>query len=305
MATKVETNTWDELADSGRGTVNFNEPSFEKQFLAIGYLDHDAIIAQCETKLDKFITINGVTLFLHEYKVEPRDARADGPLWIVTASYRYTVDYFEMSFDNSGAHAKIFQALDHGTYYDLWTGLPWDPAGVTGQIQPDFGGMIGVNNNTVAGVDVPIAHFDFTILIRSKLKSLPSSYVMTVSRLVGCTNDRPLVLNWQGQIYNFDVEELLFKGMPGKQVSNGDLELTMKFSWEESFAASDDLKAGNYTGIVKKGQRYLWIFCEQGIIAGRSVPRPSVGVVNQVFKPDDLSQIGIFGPGLGTAGEFE
>ncbi|HZZ77178.1 MAG TPA: hypothetical protein VFE62_01585 [Gemmataceae bacterium] len=220
---------WQELTVSGKGTVNFNLPTFTKAFATYGWTSESDAVGRAETYFasNPTINVNGVVLFLYDYQVEP----TDGLLWIVTATYKFQVDYFELSFDTSGGTRKIYHALDEGSYYSC-TGLgsPTDrtPAG---QGFVSFNRLIGVSGDQVEGCETPLPDkFDFTVLVRSKFSTMPSGWIDKVRRLTGHTNDAPLTISWKDQDFDFDTEELLFLGMPGKMTSDDDLELTWKFS---------------------------------------------------------------------------
>jgi hypothetical protein len=220
---------WQELDDSGSGTINFSAPSFEKKWATYGWGNESDAVAYAKTRIPTSITVSGIQLFFNEYKIEP--ASEDGLLWIVTATYKFQIAFTEMSFDTSGNTGKIQQALDVGDYYNCdGTG---DPEDLTpeGQGVPSFNGLIGVNGDSVEGCEVTLPdRFDFTILTRLALASMPSTYIDALSRITGMANNAPLSLTYNGQTFTFDTEELLFLGVPGKQNSTADMEFTLKFS---------------------------------------------------------------------------
>ncbi len=224
---------FEETTDSGEGTVNFNSPTFTKIYATYGHGSESDAVARAELYFAEHptINVNGIVLFIYDYKVKPDST--DGQMWIVTATYKFQVDYFELSFDTSGGTRKVYTALDEGDYYHCaGIGDPDDhtPAG---QGFESFNGLIGVCGEQVEGCDTPLPDkFDFTVLIRSKYSTMPAAWLDSVRRITGHANRLPLSIDWKGQLIPFDIEELIFLGMPGKSDSDDNLEVTFKFSAE-------------------------------------------------------------------------
>lgn len=284
---------WEELDDSGSGTVNFTAPTWTKQYATVQANESDAVArAENYFLINPTINVNGVLLLLHEYKVNKKGVVGSiAFIFIIEATFRYAVDYFEMSGDTTGATFKALQAIDEGDYYNLlasaYSTQPLTPAA---QEMPDFGGLIGVNGQAVEGVDVPIPKDDFTILIRTKFSTMPPDWIATVKNL-GCrANSRPLHLVFNGQQFDWEEEELLFYGLTWKMTSQDDFEGNLKFGTSRS----EILTLGLRDDINKIGWRYVWQYAEYRTIAGRRTPVPSAAVVNQVLKTADLYYIGIF-----------
>lgn len=212
--------TWHEQINSGAGEVVFNSARSERRWLVTNCYDPNELIA---TAPDNIPTLNAqgeISHIFRSYKYDPCQP-TDGGLWQVVAEYQFTPEYYELSFDSSGATTKLITAIDDGTYYNCV-----NPSAAV----PNFNRLVGVTESSVEGTEVPIRKFDFTVLIRNRFTTLPSSYIETIADLSGHANDRPLTINWKGQRFNFETEELLFLGMPGKMTSDEGFELSLKFS---------------------------------------------------------------------------
>lgn len=220
--------TWEECNDSGGGTVSRNGTEYEKKYATYGPANEADADVVARLNLASFLNVNGRVYFLTGFKCTPE---GDGLVWLVTAQYKFDVAFTEMSFDTSGSQGKIYQALDEGDYYNCaGTGDP-DDLSPEGQGVESLYGLINVNGENVDGVEITLPDkFDFTFLIRAKMSTLSSSYIDTLSRLTGKCNDRGLVITYRGQQFPFAAEELLFMGTPGKQNSDDDVELALKFS---------------------------------------------------------------------------
>lgn len=237
--------TWSELTDSDSGEVNFNAPSSQRKWLVTGTLDVDDLINSAPNNIPSINIRGNVTHFFRGYRYEPTQP-GNGNSWIVTATFGFEVEYFELSFDTSGETMKVMVALDDGDYYNCETA--GNPGALTPSLQgtADFNRLIGVNGDKVDGVDIPTSKFDFTVLVRNKFATLPSTYINTLADLTGCTNKTALAINWKGQVFTFGVEELLFLGVCGKMTSEDGFEVTLKFSKQKS-TGSGALTSANYT----------------------------------------------------------
>jgi hypothetical protein len=216
--------TWEEQIDSGGGEVVFNSARSTRKWLVTHCYDPNDLIASALDNIPPTNMQGIITQLLRSYKYDPTQP-TDGGLWQVAAEYMFQPEYYEISFDTSGATHKLMTAIDQGTYYNCIT---------RGNPVPDFKRLVGVSESGVEGVEVPIPKFDFTILIRNRFATLPISYIETIGDLSGRCNDRAVSIVWKGQRFNFGPEELLFLGMNGKMTSEDGFELTLKFSKSKS-----------------------------------------------------------------------
>lgn len=227
---------WDEQVDSDSGEVNFNSPSSQRKWLVTGPYDVNDLINSAPANIPTTNVRGGVTHFYRSYKYGPTSPTL-GNSWLVVAEYFFAVDYFEISFDTSGGTARREQGFDAGVYYNCTTPggevVPGEiPAGQT-VATPDFKGRI------IDGVDVPDEKFDFTVLVRSKISGFPVSYFNTIRGLTGRANDRPVAINYKGQLFTFGQEELVYYGTPGKITSEDGYEFTLKFGAQRSVGIGD------------------------------------------------------------------
>ena len=282
--------TWDEFVESGAGSVSFSVTAFSKRYSVCGAANESVVMALVEAKLAgggyDTLTVNGVRLFINAYKIDHAQP-TDGTQWVVTLEYRYKVAAFELSGDTTGGTRKMLQALDQGEYYRLQNAT--DP-------MPDFQRLVGVDGQKVNGVDVPDYKREFTVLVRDEWSLLPADYLQTIEELTGKCNDAFLTIEYKGQNFDYEAEELLFLGMIDKQTSNDGLELVLKFAVQRTqelppIANSESINGGL---ITKPGWRYGWVYSTNGIVNGARVPKPQFLVINQVIETADLSRIGIF-----------
>ena len=182
-----------------------------------------------------------------------RNGRAN--LSKVTVNYKKSDDPTEMkvAFEIGGGSATVKHAIQTLRSYSS------DNRKARGlQGQPDFQGLIGVSNNSVAGVDVPVPSFNFT-LTRFVPNGFLNSFVNDMNRLHAKVNSQFVNFSAQGWTPVFEAGELLFRGGTGApREEEGDWEIQLKFSAEtnekhfqlEGFTAEPD--------IVKDGWDYVW-----------------------------------------------
>lgn len=292
---------WEELTESGDGEVNFGSPSFDKMYAIYGVSSEGDAVAVAEANLTKTINVNSVILFLRGYKVKP--SSSDGMLWIVTATYKYQVGVIEMTGDTSGGERTVTIAINNQQTY--WrcdgTGDP-DDRSADGQGWPSSGGLVGVTaDGKVDGCKTPLPDkFDFTILTRLKLSTMPSAYVNAMRRITGYTNQFPLTLNYRGQIFFFDAEELLFDGLPYKQDSDDDLEFSLKFKVSRGKAGGTRTLA-DYVQPAVSSSVNINLKTTAGLSIGQKIWIGSGGGVYQIGIVTDATHIKAFS--LATAAE--
>ncbi len=279
---------WEELIDTGAGEVSFNTPRSERRWLVTNVGDVNDLIVSAPDNIPQTNVRGGVTHFFRRYRYDPAQP-TDGTLWIVVAQYEFEVEYKELSFDTSGATTTTKTALDEGDYYNLV-----DPSD---DELPDFGKLIGVNGNNVEGCEVPIGKFDFTVLIRNRFAALSSDYIFNVEDLTGHANDRPMTINWKGQVFPFDTEELIYLGAPGKMTSEDGFELTLKFTREKNKSGGTKTTSGLVVPDVDETVE-IQVFSTAGLTEGQRIYFVGVGhfEVDEIINGTTVVIMNLGGP---------
>lgn len=209
------------------------------------------------------------------------------------------------SFDTSGGTQHITQSpfYDDTTtaVVDETTGLPIVTRNVTGERRyaksgetaPDQQGAIGVDANSVNGVDVVVPALQWTETYDVPAQYVTTAYIKQASFVTGCVND--------AAFRGFRAGEVLFLGATGSQEwdterGNGPWSLSYRFVASPNHGDGETLKAlkvGDITGIEKKGHEYLWIRYEDVVETASLLKRPRYVYVNQVYPSASFAGLGI------------
>ena len=163
---------------------------------------------------------------------------------------------------------------------------------------PDFKQLIGVDmtQGTVAGVDVEVPGFQFTINRKYRSSEVPANFVATIYAATGKVNNSPFHLIWKGQILFFDEQEVKLLGASitdaGQDPSSGGQELfEVNYKFEYS-ANATGLTIGDIEDIKKKGWEYLWVLRTLSTDAsGAPIMKPKAVYIEKVFETTDFSQL--------------
>lgn len=197
------------------------------------------------------------------------------------------------SFDTSGQTSHMTQAIavppDTGER-KYQPGLA-DPA-------PDMSGIIGVDGNSVQGVDVVIPALQWTESYDVPAAYVTTAYIKALSRVTGTVNN--------AAFRTFPAGEVLFLGASGShewdaEKGDGPWSLTYKFLASPNAGAGQTLPAltvGNISGIEKKGHEYLWVRYEDDVSDSTLVKVPKHVYVNRVYRDANFADLGI-GTGVG------
>jgi hypothetical protein len=160
---------------------------------------------------------------------------------------------------------------------------------------PNFMGAIGVNEGTVEGCDVEVGKVEFSITKKWATATLSGAYIATLADMTDRTvvNAAPFVFVWMGQTLIFSRGTLRFRGAPIKWNSQSEVEITYHFAYQRSIIPSDNFSIANSGRITKEGWLYLWCFYRATPSAGRLIMIPQSVHINQVYKYDDFSKLGI------------
>jgi hypothetical protein len=179
----------------------------------------------------------------------------------------------EYTFDTAGGTQKITQSIT--------TVASYAPAG---QSPPDFEGAIGVTEDRVEGVDVPVPQFQFTETHRFADSAVDQSYKIALAGLTGRYN----VAAFRG----FAAGEVMFMGASGSKRGDETWSITFRFSVSPN---ATGLAVGSITGIDKLGWDYLWVrYGDHADATAKAlVKRPVAAYVEQVSYPGDFDGLGI------------
>lgn len=188
------------------------------------------------------------------------------------------------SFDTSGQTSHMTQAI----------AVPPD----TGERRyppnaPSMSSIIGVDGNSVQGVDVVIPAFQWTENYDVPAQYVTTPYIKALSRLTGTVNN--------AAFRTFPAGEVLFLGASGShewdsEKGDGPWSLTYKFLASPNAGQNQTLPAitvGSITGIEKKGHEYLWVRYEDDVTDNSLVKTPKHVYVNRVYREANFAGLGI------------
>lgn len=186
------------------------------------------------------------------------------------------------SFDTSGGTAHKTQAESETRYPSSG-----------GSAAPDMKKAIGVDGDSVAGVDVVVPAFKWTETYDVPHQYVTDNYIRTLCKLTGTVN--------QGTFRGFPAGEVLFLGATGShewddQKGSGPWSLTYNFAQSSNAGSGETFPAieiGGITNIAKKGHEYLWVRYEAAVEGNDYLKRPKHVYVNKVYRDGDFSQLGI------------
>jgi hypothetical protein len=209
--------------------------------------------------------------------------------WQVTASYRKSgIDDDEQReplkrarhFDTTGGSQHKTQAEDETAY---------------GAGAPNQRRAIGVDGDSVAGVDIVAPALQWTEEYEVPDGYVTSAYIKEVARLTGTVNN--------AAFRTFAAGEVLFVGCTGSQEwddqrGHGPWKLSYKFIASPNAGTGQTLPAitvGSITGIEKKGHEYMWVRYEaESDTASKTLLKvPKYVYVNKVYREASFSGLGI------------
>jgi hypothetical protein len=199
------------------------------------------------------------------------------------------------SFDTGGGTQHITQAI----------GTPQErryPATGT-NAAPNQSGAIGVDGNSVQGVDIVVPALQWTETYDVPSVYVNTAYIKSLAKITGSVNDAPF--------RGFPADEVLFVGASGSQdwdAEKGDGPWNLSFKFVQSPNAGPNTTAqsptgpadtlppltiGSITDIAKKGHEYLWVRYEDAVSSNALIKNPRAVYVNPVYRREDFSGLGI------------
>jgi hypothetical protein len=195
-----------------------------------------------------------------------------GGKWKGYARYANSATGNEYTFETGGGTQKITQSLGTTIY-----------AGPYGEA-PDFSGAIGVNGDSVEGVDVTVPAFEFTETHYFDDAIVTDSYKTTLFQLTGKINN--------ATFKNRAAGEVLFLGASGSKRGDEKWGITYRFACSPNAAS---LSVGGISGIAKRGWDYLWIRYDDfpDMFAFALVKRPVAAYVERVYQEGNFADMNI------------
>jgi hypothetical protein len=187
---------------------------------------------------------------------------------LVTASINKT-KLDPVSFNTTGASTHINQSLfTRGVY----------AAG--GKIAPNYRGAIGVSDSGVAGVDVTVPAFEFSV--RKKFEFVSTNYLLAMVAMTGRVNSAPWSI--------FAPGEALFLGGEGGEDEQNWVDVTYHFAARPN---ETNVRIGSINGVSKRGWDYLWVKHGEEVVGDRVLQVPEAAYVEQVYPEANFNALGI------------
>ncbi|MCL2120388.1 MAG: hypothetical protein FWH27_18395, partial [Planctomycetaceae bacterium] len=177
-----------------------------------------------------------------------------------------------ISFEVSGTQTKITSSL--------MTRGGWSASGMPPR---NYGGLIGVTNDGVEGVDIDTAVSTFSETVYFHPVMLTSGYIGFLTRSYGCVNVSPFK--------GFDTGEARFLGATGSY-RQGDRGVEMSFKFAVSPNAWN-IRVGNIIVPFKYGWDYLWVRWADMEIDGVTVKVPIEAYVEKVYNGMNFYNLGV------------
>jgi hypothetical protein len=193
------------------------------------------------------------------------------------------------SFDTSGGTQHITQAKG-GTV--TVSGSTTTTTGTERRFPPSAPSMdsaIGVDGDSVAGVDVVVPQLTWTETYDVPSTYVTNDYIKTVAALTGTVNN--------AAFRSFAAGEVLFLGASGSHEwdeEKGDGPWSLSYKFVASSNVTNET-IGSITGIDKKGHEYLWVRYEDAVDGSASVAlkRPKYVYINKVYRDGSFASLGI------------
>ena len=177
-----------------------------------------------------------------------------------------------VSFEVSGSQTK--------RTHSLGTVGGWAANGMTPR---NYGGLIGVTDDGVEGVDIDTAVSTFAETIYLYPWFLTSSYIAFLARAYGCINNTPF--------RGFATGEVRFLGASGSyRAGDKFAELTFKFAVSPN---AQGIRVGSMTIPFKYGWDYLWVRWADMKMGNVTVKVPIEAYVERVYQPLNFYSLGI------------
>lgn len=262
-----------ELFDSREAQVEPGKSSIDLRYGVFGSEDEQEVSAFITEELE----IDFLGLPFQYFRMTP----VGNGIWIVLAHYGSEevreVGSSSYSFDLSDGTQHITQSL--ATVYSARAdGVADEP--------PDLKGAIGVNGDSVEGVDIFGGAFSFSETHYFNDEDITNEYKIQLARMQPSVNSQPF--------RGFQPGEVLFRGATGSKRAALEWEITFRFS--VSLNVDDFVVQGfSETPISKQGWDYLWIKYHDQVGSNSLIKRPKFLYIERVYDRYDFELLGIGG----------
>lgn len=240
---------------------------------------------------NRFYTIGDYTFMVEQYSVE----------YIGDECFQVTATYTKTGADNEEQEAPLrrTRSFDTGGGTQHITQAEAEQRYAATGAAPNQNKAIGVDGDSVAGVDVIVPALQWTETYDVPSTYVTAAYIKGVAALTGTVNN--------AAFRSFQPGEVLFAGCSGNQEwdeekGDGPWSLSYKFiaspnrglpTGVSGPATAAAIDVGSISGIVKKGHEYLWVRYEAAVDGSDLMKRPKYAYVNQVYREASFSGLGI------------
>jgi len=256
---------WSEQYENGIQTASAAEDVFELR----GYSDAYSALQALKSSYQN--------VYVKEICVEEDSGGADK---IYIGRIRRAEEQQENNDDNKRSISFEVAGSQTKMTHSLGTRGAWAANGMSPR---NYGGLIGVTDDGVEGVDIDTAVSTFSETVYFYPWFLTSSYVAFLARAYGCVNT--------SAFRGFDVGEVRFLGASGSYRSGDKVaELTFKFAVSPN---AQNIRIGNMTIPFKYGWDYLWVRWAEMKYGNVSVKVPIEAYVEKVYQGLNFYSLGI------------
>lgn len=262
---------WTEFTQSGDGTIAL----LESQDTSVIIVTGDPILDNADDEL--VVTRFALGIFGQVSKLGNILTKIDR-LRLFLGCWKFTATYTNPSFNRNTGDTTFCFTTGGGTQH-----ITHSRRTVSSYPQnaPNMRQAINVSGAGQAdGVDIDVASFDFKITFYPPASVMTTAFTDLLFDLSDFVNSDKVVMNVDGIQRTFAPGELRFLNAEGSKRLGGDWELTLNFSSKKN---ANNLSVGSFTGIIKRGWDYLWVYTAGGVDANSLVPVPTAVYVEEVY----------------------
>ncbi len=174
-----------------------------------------------------------------------------------------------VTFNTTGATTHLNQSLQTRGIF-----------AAPGVAAPNYEGAIGVSDSGVAGVDVTVPAFEFSV--RKRFEFVSTAYLLAMVAMTGRVNQNAWSI--------FAAGEALFLGGEGGEDEQNWVDVTYHFAARPN---EFSFSLGSITGVTKQGWDYLWVKHTEKVVGDRVLQVPEAAYVEQVYPGGNFDVLGV------------